>query len=545
MICSHNPNREHKRNVANATFILASALVLLTSINVLPVYAQHRITRQTPKLIIGIAVDQLRTDHLIALQNKFGEGGFKRLLNEGLVYENITFNLDNPESTTALAVLATGTYPFYNGISSATVYNKQMMRRQSVFFDKQYIGNTTSGNYSPKALIGTTIGDELKAASLNMAKIYSIAPNAEDAIIGAGHAANCAIWLDDKTGKWATTTYYKDFPQYVVLQNYEQPLFTDINKASWKPTYIGGSNQLMPYGVDAMAFNHSFTENRRIIYQWIKTSPLINDAILELSKLFIKNGRIGLGSNTDMLQLTFYAGTYQNETIERYADELQDIYVKLDHSIAELLKYVDSYIGLSNTIIYLTGTGDTNQNTKDIEGTLQGEFNGARCSALLNSYLISLYGQGNWVDAFDNNQIYLNHKTIEDKKLRVNEVQTSSAEFVAMFSGVNDVVTAHQILNEDYSQRITRMRNAYNKTYGGDLLIELQPGWTLRANDASPAKPQVRHDVAPGPAIIFAPERITPKHITAPIDATVIAPTIAKFIKIRAPSGANRLPETF
>lgn len=527
----------------NKTLLLASALVLISSLNLPKLLAQNNQSATTPKLIIGIAVDQLRTDYVYALQNKLGEDGLKRLFTEGLVYEQVTFDLDNPDASAALAVLATGAYPFNNGIPSGTVYNAQMARRQSVFYDKQCVGNFTAGNYSPKALISTTLADELKIASSNASKVYTIAPEAEAAIISAGHTADCALWIDDKTGKWASTSYYKDFPHYIVRQNNENALFVDISQANWKPTKKSdGHLDIMPYHYATSSFDHSFYQYGQPCYSWFKTSPLVNDAIVNLTKLCLKSGFVGQGKHTDMLQLTFYAGTFLHERPELYAEELQDIYLRLDKSIAELLSAVDVSVGLNNTLIYLTGTGETTSNTTDVEGTLLGEFNASRCSALLNSYLISLYGQGNWVDGFDNYQFFLNHKTIEGKKLKVSEVQKAAAEFLGLFSGVGDVVTSQQILHEDFSQRVIRMRNGYYKQSGGDLIVELQPGWALKLDDNAETQPQIRHDVAPGPAIIFAPGTVKAERIATPVEATTIAPTIARYIKIRAPSGCTKAP---
>ena len=533
-----------KKNSYNATLLLTSAMVLLASLNTIAMKAQDRKSATTPKLIIGIAVDQLRTDYLQALSGKLSEHGLKKLLNEGLVYENVVFDFDNPDATAALAVLATGADPFYNGVPSASIYNKQMMRRQSVFFDKNYIGNTTSATLSPKALIGSTIADELKIATSSASKVFAIAPDAESAIISAGHAANCAIWLDDRLGQWASTTYYREFPNYIVRQNYDKPLFVEFNtKTSWRPLPNSNSGRdLMPYHYASAPFSHSFYQGNRPVYQWVKTSPLINNAITELTKVCFKQSQLGQGQNTDMLQLTFYAGTYMRESPEQYACELQDIYLRLDQNIADLLSAVEQYVGLSNTIIYLTGTGATDDNIADVPGTLAGEFNAARCTALLNSYLISLYGQGNWVEGFNNLQIFLNHKTIELKKLALAEVQQSAADFVTMFSGVGDAVSAHQILHQDFGDRITRMRRGYNKVFGGDIIIQLQPGWSLKNDDKTPAKPQIRSDISPGPLIIFAPGKISAKHISRPVNATAVAPTVAKCIKIRAPSGCRELP---
>lgn len=531
-----------KQRSYNATLLLTSALVLLASLNTLQVKAQDRKAPATPKLILGIAVDQLRTDYIYALQQKLGDNGLKRLINEGLMYEQVTFDLDNPDATAALAALATGTYPFDNGIPSATVFNQQMLRKQSVFFDSNYIGYTTANTYSPKALISTTLADELKTASSGASKIYAFAPDAESAIISAGHTSDCAFWIDDRTGKWSSTTYYKDIPQYIARLNYDQPLFVDINKAKWTPMFVGGNNSLMPYHADPAAFSHTFIQYGRPNYQGFKTSPFVNDAIVQLAKLSLSHGRLGQGASTDMIQLTLYAGTYMNDRPESVVDELQDQYLRLDRSISELLSAVDSYVGLNHTFVYLVGTGVTNNNTTDVEGTLLGEFNAARCTALLNSYLISLYGQGSWVEGFANYQVYLNHKTIESHNLKLTDVQQSAAEFVTMFSGVSEVVSAQQILHEDFGKRISRMRNSYNKAFGGDILIKLQPGWTFKADDNTPAQSQQRHDIAPGPAILFAPGSIPAKKISAPVDATLIAPTVARCIRIRAPSGCSNAP---
>ena len=126
------------------------------------------------------------------------------------------------------------------------------------------------------------------------------------------------------------------------------------------------------------------------------------------------------------------------------------------------LQYIDKNIGLQNTFIYLMGTGATDTNISDVPGINLGEFNANRCTALLNSHLISLFGQGQWVDGFNDGQIYLNHKTIEQRGLQLDDVAHKAAELVSLFSGVEEVYTQQQLLHQDYSQRITRIRNGYD-----------------------------------------------------------------------------------
>lgn len=501
-------------------------------------------SRVTPKLIIGIAVDQLRTDYIFALENRLSEGGFKRLLQQGIVYEQVLFDIERPDATAALAVLATGAYPFNNGITGQEVFDVQMLRRQSIFYDKDFIGNNTDAHFSPRALISTTLADELKTASFGKSRIYSIAPDPESAIIGAGHASDGAFWLDEKKGQWVSTSFYKEFPQLVNRKNSNKPLGVLPSEADWYPTlWHENSLDIMPYYPEGTSFDHSFYQYGQPCYDWIKTSPIINDAIVDLAETFIRSGNIGKNKSCDMLQLTFYAGTFKKSNPEVYAPELQDIYLRLDKSLEFFLDFLDEQIGLENTFLYLYGTGQTLDNTSDVEGMQAGIFTASRCKSLLNSFLISQYGQGQWVVDFHNNQIYLDHRFIDNKGLNLAEVQKAAAEFVMMFSGVEDVVTRHQILHEDFSYRIQRLRKSYNRNYGGDLILTLQPGWSFRADDNSEVKSQVRHDIAPGPAILFSPN-LQAERNPAPVEATAIAPTIANQIRIRAPSGCKQMPLT-
>ena len=41
-----------------------------------------------PKLVVGLTIDQLRTDYLEAFSSLYGERGFKRLWKEGRVFHN-------------------------------------------------------------------------------------------------------------------------------------------------------------------------------------------------------------------------------------------------------------------------------------------------------------------------------------------------------------------------------------------------------------------------------------------------------------------------
>lgn len=45
-----------------------------------------------PKLVVGIVVDQMRPDYVIRFWNKFGNGGFRRILKDGYNCRNTQYN---------------------------------------------------------------------------------------------------------------------------------------------------------------------------------------------------------------------------------------------------------------------------------------------------------------------------------------------------------------------------------------------------------------------------------------------------------------------
>lgn len=515
-----------------------TTLVMLTALTALPAQAA---SPEAPRLVVGITVDQLRSDYLNALEARLGEDGLRRLLRQGVVYDQVTFELDRPDAIAAMAVLATGSYPYENGVVAQRVFDLKTLQRHSVFYDNQYIGYNTNDCWSPRGLLSSTLADELMVTSGNRSHIYSIAAEAEQAIIGAGHSANGAFWIDDKTGQWASTTYYHDFPPFVQrLNTGGQPLFCDADNQTWTCSSTEAEAlAIMPHRKVLPYFSHSFRKGGQTQYAALKTTPVVNSAIVELAKQFITTYQLGQSDNTDMLQLAFYAGTYLHDKTEVYPSELQDTYLQLDKTLGELFDFIDKKIGLSRTVIYLTGTGNTNTNATEIPGLSLGEFNANRCTALLNSHLCSLHGSAQWVEGFDGDAIYLNHKTIEQHQLQVNTVAREAAEFVALFSGVGEVYTQRQLLHEAYTTRIVRKRNGYHKQIGGDIIVVLQSGWNMRLSDLHSAQPQARYDVTPGPFILFAPSAVTPQRFTTPIEAVHVAPTVARTLRIRAPSACQ------
>ncbi|MDE6467271.1 MAG: hypothetical protein K2L28_00020, partial [Muribaculaceae bacterium] len=158
------------------------------------------------RLLVNIVVDGLEGEYLDLLREHFGDGGFRRLERDGAVILNADYGtgLDAAAST---ALLMSGASPSLNGIGSAYSYDRESLRVKDIYADAEVLGNFTTQGYSPRALRVSNISDEARIASGGTSVVYSVAATPAVAISLAGHAANSALWLDTKTGNWASSTF--------------------------------------------------------------------------------------------------------------------------------------------------------------------------------------------------------------------------------------------------------------------------------------------------------------------------------------------------
>jgi len=169
-------------------------------------------TFKRPKLVVGIVIDQMRWDYLYRYNALYkSNGGFKRFLNQGFTCEN-TFIPYTPTVTAAgHTCIYTGSVPGIHGITGNEWYDKLLKRDVYCAEDTtvQTVGsNTDEGKMSPRNMLVTTVGDELRLATNFKSKVIGIAIKDRGAILPAGHAANAAYWYDSKTGNFITSTYY-------------------------------------------------------------------------------------------------------------------------------------------------------------------------------------------------------------------------------------------------------------------------------------------------------------------------------------------------
>ena len=499
---------------------------------------------QVPSLVVNIVIDQLRSDYMDAFMPLYGQGGFQRLKEQGRFYSQAEYPFNSPDRASAIACLVTGTSPYVNGIVAERWLDRQTLLPVFSVDDETYPGIHTSDRSSPKHLAVSTIGDELKVSSEGKSIVYSIAPTREAAVLATGHAGNEAFWLDDWSGKWAATCYYDDYPDWATEYDVRSSLASRIENIHWEPL----NDQVASFqyfvssgGKRVKPFSHKFNSNRK--YREFKASACVNDEINLFAKTAIEKAGLGTDAVTDMLTLTYYAGAYDHQSARQYDMEMQDTYARLDRQLEELFNYIEQKVGMDKTLFVVTSTGYfDSEEMMDLSKYRipTGIFSITKAQALLNMYLIAVYGPGNYVETAIDNQIYLNLKLIESRSLNLAEVLDRCSAFLIQLSGVKDVYTSQRLALGAWTPGISKLHNAYNPKCSGDILIQVSPGWLLN-NEDTHEQSLSRESYLSFP-LFFMGAGVVPEKVRIPGTIDQVAPTVAQTLRIRAPNACPQAP---
>ena len=514
----------------------ATILLALTALSAMPAAAQNVKSHSRPRLVVGIVIDQLDNEYVERLMPLFGEDGFKKLWYNGYNLTNATFNFDCPDRASAIASIYTGTEPFYHGIVSERWMERKTQMLTGAVDDSDEIGINTIDHSSPKRLQVTSIADKIKIAGQGKSLICSVAANRDAAILAGGHEADVVLWMNDSDGQWCSSGYYGGFPSWA----------NDINnepwqKSEWKPVFPTGAYINDNPSVIPKTFNHTFGRGDT----WsMKTSPVANDNITRMALESFKAMELGKDECPDLLAVTFYAGGYENSATGIESLEQQDTYVRLDINIANLIRKISGEVGIDNVLFFVTSTGykpHPDRSAQDMRMP-SGSVNMERVTALLNLYLSALYEKGQYVMAYHDTNLYLDHQLIEDQRLSMQQICTNCVDFLLQMTGIKSVVTQRDLISGNISARTERIRNGLNAACSGDIVIEVTPGWTIE--DENRGTRRIAHRNTSTFPIVLYGAGVHPEVNHSMVQASALASTVAWVLGIPAPESCSSAPLT-
>ncbi|MHC5309751.1 alkaline phosphatase PafA [Myroides sp. LJL116] len=513
-------------------------------------------TKDKPKLVVGVVVDQMRWDYLYRYYDRYQDNGFKRLLNEGFTSENT--NIDYVPTFTAIghSTLYTGSVPAIHGIAGndfiiqATGESMYCTQDDSV----QGVGGQGSvGQQSPKNLLVSTVTDQLRLATNFQSKVIGISIKDRGGILPAGHFANAAYWLDGSSGHWITSTYYmEDLPKWVKKFN-DQKNVDKYYKKGWNTlydidTYVLSNPDNSIYegkfdGEDKPVFPRNLVKlKKQGGYELIKATPYGNSLTLDFAVAAIEAENLGNNPKnvTDFLAVSLSSTDYIGHQFGIESVEIEDTYLRLDQDLAAFLTYLDNKIGKGEYTLFLSadhGAAHNPRYYKDQSGNA-GYFNTSVTRNMLNEKLEKKFGESKLIISMSNYQVHLDNKLIVEKDLDESAIRELIVKELKKVDGIAFVTDMDNTSSSSIPSQIKeRIINGYNLKRSGVVQFILEPQWySGRENSTGTTHGTWGSYDAHIPAV-FMGWGVKPGKTIRPTNMTDIAPTIAEILKIEMPNG--------
>jgi predicted AlkP superfamily pyrophosphatase or phosphodiesterase len=512
---------------------------------------------ERPKLVVGIMVDQMRWDFLYRYYNRYASnGGFKRMLNEGFTNDNTFIPYTPTVTACGHTCVYTGSVPAIHGITGNAWWDYEQNRTVYCSEDKtvKTVGSTsTAGEMSPRNMLTTTIGDELRLATNFRSKVIGIAIKDRGGILPAGHSANAAYWYDSRLGNWITSTYYmNDLPQWVKDFNAKKQTDAFYNMG-WNTlypinTYVQSSKdenefEAKPLGTDQKGFPYDLKRFIGKNYGAIASTPYGNSLTAMMAKEAITNEEMGKDSVTDFLAVSFSSPDYIGHAFGPNSIEVEDTYLRLDKELGELFDYLDRTVGKGQYISFLTADhGVSHVPGFLVENKLPGgTVDDNAMIDDLNKLLAEKYKQKNLVLSAYNYQISLNHTVIDSTDLVKEDIIQDMIRYVSKIKGVDRVFAIDELMEQPMNAAVkNRIANGWHPKRSGDVQIIYTPGWIDGGKTGTTHglwNPYDSHI-----PLVWYGWNIKPGRSTEEVYMTDIAATLAAMLHIQMPNGCVGKP---
>jgi predicted AlkP superfamily pyrophosphatase or phosphodiesterase len=533
-----------------------------------------------PRLVLQITVDQLRGDLPTRYVDRLGDGGFRYLLENGVVYRNAHHAHANTETIVGHTTLATGAHPSAHGMignlwfdreSGFTTYNVEDARYPLLTIGADVDEETEidptqraarSAGRSPSAILVSTFSDELRSHSNGRSKAIAVSVKDRGAISMAGHAGT-AYWFSKSSGEFITSRYYlDDYPDWVVDFNSGDPAQRFAN-TEWtllqdQGSYLFGDSDDRDWETDVAGFGrtfpHSFGDGSSPYFTtWLTLSPAGDQLVLDFARRALVEEALGADERTDYLSVSFSSTDYVGHVFGPSSLEGEDNILQLDRTLAELFAFVDEHVGLDNTLIVLSA----DHGAPDAPGYLNSlsipagyvDPDSWDREASIERIKSRFDIDGELIAAYDHPYLYLASEVRNDPDIDQRALEEAVVDELMRLPGVSLAVSSSALRSgslpaNDVIESV--VRNFHPKR-SGDIFLVFEPNWFINDFDgltvaSTHGSPWNYDTFVP---IMFAGNGLEGRAVERRVHTVDIATTLAAYLGTRMPSGSagEPLPE--
>lgn len=523
-----------------------------------------------PSLVVVLTIDQFRADYLQRFREFFVPGGFRLLLEQGATFADCRYRHAVTKTASGHAVVLTGVHADVHGIINNAWVDRATLKRVNCVEDDsvQILGRADdrSGGRlpagvlpmgaSPRRLLATTVGDELKLATGGRAKVIGISSKDRSAILLAGKLADAAYWMDK--GRIVSSTHYlKELPAWVRA----------FNDAGRVDSFFGRTwDRLLPADAydrvqgpdeapgEAADFGMGITFPRRVdggsakltpaYYEAFENSPFKNEVLLDFARAAIEQEQLGQRGVTDVLCLSFSTNDTVGHNYGPDSHEVMDITLRTDRMLADLFKLLDARVGLQRCTIVFTadhGIAPLPERVKGLgTGMSAGRVDNAlllkTCEAALDRAYGPLADGKRWLVVDESSLLFL-RGVLEEKRLNRVEAEEVVRDALLTVEFVEAAYTRTEMLAGTVTgPYATGTLLSFNRERSGDLYCQMKPFWVDRKTGTNHGTPY-NYDVHV-PLLWFG-AGVKPGVRLERVGVDDIAPTLCRLLGIPVPARAQ------
>jgi predicted AlkP superfamily pyrophosphatase or phosphodiesterase len=549
-------------NLAIVAAVVAGFLV------VSPARSAGAANRQDVRLVLQITVDGLRRDLIDRYRQRFGQGGFRYLLDSGTFYANAHYQHANTETIVGHTTLATGAFPadhgmignvWYDRASGELAYNiedpthpllptRQDQRVGEQVDPAQQLARTQGR--SPAGMLAETFSDRLLAYFGGKSKVFAVSGKDRGAVPMAGRAGK-AFWFSTDSGDFVSSTYYYDeYPDWVVGWNVQRRAEA-LGGQQWQllndpDTYILGHQDDRLYETDLRGFGrvfpHRFAEaDNPILPTQVLTSPAGDRLTLDFAKVLLRSEDLGGDAIPDYLSISFSGLDATNHFFGPSSLENEDMVLQLDRTLEDLFAFVDDTVGLNKTLIVLSadhGIAELPEYMAEL-GFPAGRLYPEDIVAAANRIGEEQFGVQDIVRFYYRPYLYLDAEKIEAAELQRAVVHERLAAALSERPGVALAVARGELSGPQATVLRQQIQRSFHPGRAGDIYVVQDLYWfnfdkgPVAAMHGSPW----RYDTHV--PIIFAGAGIPGRTVHRLVHPVDVAPTMSALLGMTAPGSAK------
>ncbi|HLV14105.1 MAG TPA: alkaline phosphatase PafA [Xanthomarina sp.] len=524
-------------------------------VNNAPVVQDH------PKLVVGIVVDQMRYDYLTRFYNKYSEGGFKLLMNEGFNCKNNHYNYTPTYTGPGHASIYTGTTPKYHGVIANNWYDKALGKSVYCAGDDTVSSVGTkhdAGHMSPRRMLTTSFADENRLYTQMRGKTIGISMKDRGAVLPAGHTANAAYWFHgEDEGRWITSSFYRnELPEWVANFNasdaaesylttwntlYDISTYTesgsDLN--TFEGGFKGKETATFPYDLKALS-----KDNKG--FDILKATAYGNNLTTDFAIAALDGEQLGQDEFTDVLTLSYSSTDYVGHNFGVNSKEVEDTYIRLDKDIERFIQALDAKVGKGQYTLFLT----SDHGAVEVPSYLQsvdipaGYVDNKARKEKLHAFMTKRFGASDLIESISNDQIFLNREKLALLNLDLETVQKQIVHEVITYPNIDKAYTATAMGSTSFTTGIEELvQNGFSQKRSGDVLIVNDPSYLSYSKTGSSHGSGLNYDTHV--PLLFYGKGIAAGSTLQKTRIVDIAPTISALLGISFPNGAIGMPLEF